>query len=89
MTEARLTRITRPLVTLGACSMIGILFLVALYDGVMGTAMAEKAGTAMRAIPDHMWYLVYISVVGYTSARSLDKFILSLNRQRPPEDPPA
>lgn len=60
--------------------MIGILFLVALYDGVMGTTMAATAAAGLKNIPDHMWYLVYISVIGYTSARSIDKFITRANR---------
>lgn len=84
MTEAGLTRITRPLITLGACSMIGILFLVSLYDGVMGTTMAATAASSLKNIPDHLWYLVYIAVTGYTTARSIDKFIAKLNRQDNP-----
>lgn len=89
MTEARLTRITRPIVTLGACSMVGILFLVALYDGVMGTNMASTAAASLKNIPDHLWYLVYIAVLGYTSARSIDKFIVASNRRDPSNEPPS
>lgn len=87
MRDARWHRMTSRVVTLGASGMIGILFVVALIDGIKGTTMAATAAASLKNIPDELWYLVYLAFLGHTGALSIDRLI-SARIARDPQDQP-